>query len=663
MPHGPCSDPAPGRGLSRLTTTYCGWLSPETRDAVLLQHCSYALVNQRRATSVQVTGRSRLFACGSPRPAHPAAPIPRERLASALPWPRSSPSMRARPACAPSWSTSRPGWPTSPTGSSPSTSPGRAGSSTTPPRSGRRCGPPWPRSGGRLAEADEAVAAIGITNQRETLVAFDRSTGRPLHRAIVWQDRRTAPSVRRARRRRATCRWCARTTGLVLDPYFTRDQVRRGCSRQGDLALAASDPDLSFCTVDTWVLWNLTGGAAGGTYATDPSNASRTLLLDTAALAWSAELCDLFGVPAAHPARGAPLGRPLRHRRARRTSAPPSAVLDGRAGLGRARRPAGRALRAGLLRPGHGQGHLRHRQLRARQRRARPAPRRPTASPSAAPGISATPRAAALARAPSPTRSRARRSCRAPRIQWLRDGLGHHRVGRGGRAAGRVGPRQRRRHLRAGPHRPRQPVVGPRGRAASSPGSTRGAGRAQIARACVEAMAFQVRDMTDAMAAASAHPLSALRADGGAAAMDLLLELQAEQSRMPVARPRSLESTALGRRHRGRPGRGGVVVARRAGRALGGRGGLRAAAAGRADRRRPRRLAPGGREVDGVGRPRSSSETGAPAGSSARAVGRHHGSGHPREGRSAGILRPIREKDPVSNFGLSTDELPRAEWH
>jgi glycerol kinase len=77
-------------------------------------------------------------------------------------------------------------------------------------------------------------------------------------------------------------------------------------------------------------------------------------------------------------------------------------------------------------------------------------------------------------------------------------------------------------------------------------GLTRGAGRAQLVRACVEAMAFQVRDMTDAMAAASSYPLAALRADGGAAAMDLLLELQAEQSRMPVARPRSLESTALG---------------------------------------------------------------------------------------------------------------------
>ena len=149
--------------------------------------------------------------------------------------------------------------------------------------------------GARLAEPGDTVAAIGITNQRETLVAFDRSTGRPLHRAIVWQDRRTAalcaelteaghlPLVRA-------------TTGLVLDPYFSATKAA-WLLRHGDLALAADDPNLSFCTVDTWVLWNLTGGPGGGVYATDPSNASRTLLLDTATLAWSAELCDLFGVP------------------------------------------------------------------------------------------------------------------------------------------------------------------------------------------------------------------------------------------------------------------------------------------------------------------------------------------------------------------------------
>ena len=149
--------------------------------------------------------------------------------------------------------------------------------------------------GARLAESEDTVAALGITNQRETLVAFDRANGQPLHRAIVWQDRRTAaicaelieaghlPLVRA-------------TTGLVLDPYFSATKAA-WLLRSGVLGLAADDPRLSFCTVDTWILWNLTGGPDGGVYATDPSNASRTLLLDTATLAWSAELCDLFGVP------------------------------------------------------------------------------------------------------------------------------------------------------------------------------------------------------------------------------------------------------------------------------------------------------------------------------------------------------------------------------
>src|ERR1700733_2003333 len=149
--------------------------------------------------------------------------------------------------------------------------------------------------GARLAEAGDTVAAIGITNQRETLVAFDRSTGGPLHRAIVWQDRRTAALCAEltAAGRLPLVR---PTTGLVLAPYFSATKAA-WLLRQGDLPLAPDDPDLSFCTVDSWVLWNLTGGARGGTYATDPSNASRTLLLDTATLSWSSELCDLFGVP------------------------------------------------------------------------------------------------------------------------------------------------------------------------------------------------------------------------------------------------------------------------------------------------------------------------------------------------------------------------------
>ena len=181
--------------------------------------------------------------------------------------------------------------------------------------------------GARLAERGDTVAAIGITNQRETLVAFDRSTGRPLHRAIVWQDRRTAalcaelteagPPPARARHDRASS----------SIPYFSATKAA-WLLRHGDLALAADDPNLSFCTVDSWVLWNLTGGARGGTYATDPSNASRTLLLDTATLAWSPELCDLFGVPA----HTLPEVRPSAGRfgtAALGDLGPASAVLDG----------------------------------------------------------------------------------------------------------------------------------------------------------------------------------------------------------------------------------------------------------------------------------------------------------------------------------------------
>src|SRR4029453_9101438 len=132
------------------------------------------------------------------------------------------------------------------------------------------------------------VAAVGITNQRETTVVWDRRTGRPLHRALVWQDRRTA----------ARCDALAgagyldlvrRTTGLVLDPYFSATKLEWLLTEGG----GAAGPDLAFGTVDTWVLWNLTGGTDGGVHATEGSNAARTMLFDIGALAWSDELIDL----------------------------------------------------------------------------------------------------------------------------------------------------------------------------------------------------------------------------------------------------------------------------------------------------------------------------------------------------------------------------------
>ena len=180
---------------------------------------------------------------------------------------------------------------------------------------------------------------MGITDQRETVVAWDRRTGQPLHRAIVWQDRRTAarcdalreaghePTVRAA-------------TGLVLDPYFSATKVEWLLTEGG----VAAGPDLALGTVDAWVLWNLTGGTDGGVLATEPSNASRTMLFDIRTLAWSRRAARPVRRPGVRPARGAAVERPVRHDRRRVRAA------RRHAGLGHRRRPAGRAVRPGLPR-------------------------------------------------------------------------------------------------------------------------------------------------------------------------------------------------------------------------------------------------------------------------------------------------------------------------
>ncbi len=144
---------------------------------------------------------------------------------------------------------------------------------------------------GRLAAAERGAVALGVTNQRETVVAWDRSTGRPLHRAIVWQDRRTA-SACHSLADAGHLAFVRARTGLVLDPYFSATKMRWLLDHG-----VPAGPGLALGTVDAWVIWNLTGGPAGGTFATDVTNASRTLLFDLGERRWSAELADLFGVP------------------------------------------------------------------------------------------------------------------------------------------------------------------------------------------------------------------------------------------------------------------------------------------------------------------------------------------------------------------------------
>jgi len=386
---------------------------------------------------------------------------------------------------------------------------------------------------GRLADRGERPVAIGLTNQRETVVAFDRATGRPLHHAVVWQDRRTAPECAALRQAGHLPRVRA-LTGLVLDPYFSATKMA-WLLRHG--ALDSYEPaTLSLGTVDSWVLWNLTGGRGGGVYATDATNASRTLLYDIGERHWSDELCELFGVPRAALAEVRPsCGRFGVVAAGGALSDLDGVPISGVAGDQQSALFGQACFEPGMVKATYGTGSFVLCNVGER-------------CPAAADGLVTTiawdlgehagqSPAVAYALEGSTFASGAA-------IQWLRDGLGVIQ------RAEEVGP------LAASVPDAGGVAVVPAFTGLGSPwwdpdargtitGLTRGSGVAQLARAVIESLAFSVRAMVDAMVAATGE-LAELRVDGGAAAMDLLLELQADQVRLPVARPRSTESTALG---------------------------------------------------------------------------------------------------------------------
>jgi glycerol kinase len=376
-----------------------------------------------------------------------------------------------------------------------------------------------------LAALDRpAVAAMGITNQRETAVAWDRRTGQPVHRAIVWQDRRTAARCDELRAD-GHLPLVRDTTGLVLDPYFSATKyewmLRHGGVEPG--------PDLALGTVDSWVLWNLTGGVDGGLHATEPSNASRTMLLDIATAAWSDELVGLFGIPETALAEV----RPTQGRFALTAGDLPVAAgvpVSGVAGDQQAALFGQVCVTPGMTKNTYGTGSF----VLMNVGDTVPEPvdgLLTTVAWSDDDGI-----AYALEGAIFSTGSA---------IQWLRDGLGV--IG----DAAETGP------LAASCPDPGGVYVVPAFTGLGSPwwdpyargtvvGITRGTGRAQLARAVVEAMAYQTRDVVEAMSAASGQPVAELRVDGGASVMDVLLQIQADQLAVPVARPAFQETTVAG---------------------------------------------------------------------------------------------------------------------
>jgi glycerol kinase len=406
----------------------------------------------------------------------------------------------------------------------------------------------------RLAGSGETVAAVGIANQRETAVAWDRRTGQPLHPAIVWQDRRTAGRCHELREagHLATVR---SRTGLVLDPYFSATKYA-WLLGEGGLATGGPPPGLALGTVDSWVLWQLTGGPDGGVYATDATNASRTLLFDIGELSWSHELCHLFGVPPAALAEVRPsCGRFGTVAASALDGALAGVPVSGIAGDQQAALLGQACVEPGMAKVTYGTGSF----VLANAGHAAPPPPEGLVATVAwdlgghggGPGGGASRdhggasgghggggRGVTYALEGSAFASGAA-------VQWLRDELGL--VAR----AEDVGPL-----AESVPDSGGLTLV-PAFTGLGSPwwdphargtvtGITRGSGRAQLARAVVEAMAFQVRDMVEAMDAATGTPCTELRADGGAAAMDLLLRLQADQVGVPVTRPRSVETTAVG---------------------------------------------------------------------------------------------------------------------
>ena len=370
-----------------------------------------------------------------------------------------------------------------------------------------------------LASRLGPVAAVGITDQRETTVVWDRRSGRPLAPAIVWQDRRTA-----ARCEELTAQGhlplVRHLTGLVLDPYFSATKLSWLLHEGG----VSAGPDLAFGTVDSWLVWQLTGGRV---HATDPSNASRTLLYDIGRLAWSDELCELFGVPASC----LPEVRPSSGAFGVVTDGPLAGVpLAGVAGDQQAALFGQACIEPGMTKNTFGTGSFVLMNVG-------------TACPEPVEGLLTT-----VAWTVGDATSYALEGSvfvTGAAVQWLRDGLGL--IG----AAAEIGP------LAASVPDSGGIAFVPAFTGLGSPwwdphargtvvGLTRGSGRAQLARAVVDAMAFQTRAVVDAMAAASEHAVTCLRVDGGASVMDLLLELVADQVNVPVDRAQVQETTALG---------------------------------------------------------------------------------------------------------------------
>jgi len=367
------------------------------------------------------------------------------------------------------------------------------------------------------------LAAVGITNQRETVCVWDPATERPLHNAIVWQDRRTAARCEELRAVGVEG-LVRRRTGLVLDPYFSATKIQWLLEHVPGLRERAENGSAMFGTIDSWLAFKLTGE-----HLTDASNASRTMLCDIACGEWDSELLELFGIPLhALPRICASAGR-LGETRPDMLHGH-SVPLAGIAGDQQAALFGQACLAPGMGKNTYGTGSF----VLLNTGPSAPAP---------ATGLLGTVawdieqrRAYALEASIFVT---------GAAVQWLRDGLGI--IAQASEAEGLADALASNEGVYFVPALTGlgSPHWDPEARG-TIVGLTRGSGRAHFARAALEAIAYQSLDAVRAMEAASGQPLHELRADGGATANRWLMQFQADMLGVPVVLPQMTETTALG---------------------------------------------------------------------------------------------------------------------
>ena len=360
------------------------------------------------------------------------------------------------------------------------------------------------------------VAAIGITNQRETTVVWDRLTGRPVAPAIVWQCRRTAEFCTGLARSHGEM--IAARTGLVVDAYFSGSKIR--------WILQSMPPgDYLFGNIDTWLIWKLTGGTV---HVTDPSNASRTMLMNLETGDWDEELLKLFGVPREMMPRIVPSSFVSGQAGAEHFGA--AIPIAGIAGDQQAALFGQACFRPGYSKNTYGTGcfALMH-----------TGGQRPVSQNK----LLAT-RAASLD-AGAQFAVEGSVFVAGAAVQWLRDGLGLINTAAESEAVAESVPDTADVYLVPAFVGLGAPYWDSAARGILT-GLTRGAGKAHIVRAALESMAYQTRDLVEAMEADSGAKLAELRVDGGASANNFLMQFQADILGKTIVRPVDVETTALG---------------------------------------------------------------------------------------------------------------------